>query len=758
MRAAVLAVLLAAPAGAAEPAPAAPTGSAALAAYLSGAVGADGLEVLAERGYAVLQGPKAARRAAAVHWKALERLSSASKSCWALAASIDAAVSTGAARGGDWSACRALPASGVVTPSVRAMAAALAALRDESAALAADGASAPDPDPNANLFAQPWGKDLAARSHAELLEDPTPLLRPFFDEQFAGPRPNPEALRHFVSEGAERGAPGLDARVSSDAAKGAPSEELKAQLRRYLVEERRRRNAQTALAELARLRKADGKRLSQLAEVAAPLSARPGLLEKAEASVSGVPAGEAPRVRSAGLHLHEPAKLGQYELGDEIVFSGAYWVDGLPDGKTVEFEESTFGETPEGYFAVETKRVRRANGGPYTYVRKLRLDAPGAFVARAAVSAESGGAVAERVDVKVAPDFELALGKEAEADGRRQACEPKDAEAAYASLEALVAEPAKVKPQYKALAARAKAHREAAAKEALRLGELEELLSKARLSSSPETCKYSTSDADAALKLVEGLPPGCDASRPELAKLRAMTARRGADHAWFLKASADARSKRKNCDLEGAAKRWTEALAVLEADPAARCGKAAEEADAAAKELAETRRELAWAGDFSARLEKAETKTSPAERLEAAREVLARAPALSSAKCHSKAVSRAAELAKKAAADMGPASEEDLARRLPADSTLASVSAEVRRERARLAAAAETAAKANAEAQSPANAPAKAAAPAAPAADVEDAPAKKKAAPAPAKKKAPARPSRKPATKKKAAVTEASPS
>lgn len=728
MRAAALVVLLAAPLRAAKPAPASPTPSASLAFYLSGAVGADGLEVLARRGYVVLQGPKNARRAAAVHWKALERLSGAARSCWALAASVDAAVSTGAARGGDWGPCRALPVSGAVTPAVRAMAASLAALREETAALAADGDSAPIPPAASNLFAKPWGRELAERAHADLLEDPGPLLRPFFDEQLAGPRPGVEAWRHFVAA-AEHGAPGLDARISSDAARGAPSEELKAQLRRYFSVERRRWNAQSALAELSRLRKASGLELTELVSVTAPLSARPGLLEKAEASVSGAGVGEAPRLRSAGLHLQEPAKLGQYELGDEILFSGAYWVDGLPEGRSAEFEESTFGESADGFFAVETRRVRRENGGPYPYRRRLRVDAPGSFVARAAVTSESGSEVSERVEVKVAPDFELALAKEAQAAARRQACAFKDAEAAYVSLEALVAEPAKAKPQYKALLSRAAKSRSDAVREGARLAELDGLLDKARAASSPESCRYETGPAEAALKLVEGLPAGCDGARPELLKLRAMSSRRAADHAWFLKASADARSKRKACDLEGAAARWTGALAVLEADPAARCGKAAEESELAAKELAETRRELAWVGEFSRALERGEAKTPPEERLESARFVSARLPVLSSAKCHAKLAARAAALSQGAAAELAPPSPGELARRLSPDPMLAALSAEVRRERARLAAAAELAARASAESQSPA--PAATKAPAAPPAAVEDAPPAKRPAPAP---------------------------
>ncbi|MDX6768372.1 MAG: hypothetical protein SF051_02485, partial [Elusimicrobiota bacterium] len=126
MTLAALAALLAVPLLAAEPATSvvAVSPPATLAASLSESIGADAVEILGARGYLVLQGPKGARRVVAAHWKALERLAGASRSCWALAASVDAAVSTGAARGGDAAACRALPSTGAVTPSVRAMAAA----------------------------------------------------------------------------------------------------------------------------------------------------------------------------------------------------------------------------------------------------------------------------------------------------------------------------------------------------------------------------------------------------------------------------------------------------------------------------------------------------------------------------------------------------------------------------------------------------------------------------------------------------------
>ena len=55
------------------------------------------------------------------------------------------------------------------------------------------------------------------------------------------------------------------------------------------------------------------------------------------------------------------------------------------------------------------------------------------------LSSKTLGITTIHQELALAPDFELALGKESEAAGLRGACRLKDAEAAYAALEALVA-------------------------------------------------------------------------------------------------------------------------------------------------------------------------------------------------------------------------------------------------------------------------------------------------------------------------------
>ncbi|MDO8757246.1 MAG: hypothetical protein Q7J64_04495, partial [Elusimicrobiota bacterium] len=80
MRRALLAVLLAVPAVAAD------TPHSASMALLIESFGTAGVETLASRGIITLQGKPAARRLTAVHWKALSTLDRAKSSCLALAA------------------------------------------------------------------------------------------------------------------------------------------------------------------------------------------------------------------------------------------------------------------------------------------------------------------------------------------------------------------------------------------------------------------------------------------------------------------------------------------------------------------------------------------------------------------------------------------------------------------------------------------------------------------------------------------------
>ncbi|MCM2303739.1 MAG: hypothetical protein NDJ72_03505 [Elusimicrobia bacterium] len=724
MKTTLLAVLLAVPALAADaPAPSAPL------ALLTETFGEPGVETLAARGVVVLHGKSGARRLAAVHWKAFGELSRAASSCLALASAADALGRESEPAGPDLglSACRALTPEGMMTPSLHALASLLQAGHEERWALKQANAPLAGAPGHPNLFDTAWGKDLILRRHADALENPAALAKTVFDELLAGPRPDKDAAALFAAEAAARGASAPETLIAYDSSHGALSEELRAQLRRTLSNERRRWAAAKARAAAADLlgKAAVKKELEDLRGAAKAMTSRPNLPADLEAAASRASASGGARLKSAGLHLQEPTRLGQHELGDEAIVSGAYWVDGLKENESIDVDETLAVDAERGFVSVETRTNKRKNGGPYPFARVVKIAEPRSFAVRSLVSA-GGPALAERVEVPLARDFELALVKESEAAGLRAACRSKDAEAAYAALETLVAEPAKVKPQYKALAERARKAKDAAKADGELLLQREEALVLARADSSPQQCKYETARVDEALKLAARLPAGCDRDLPELHALRATIKRRAADQAWFMKASSEARSKRKSCALDAARARWSEALAALDADPGARCGKVAEEEALAKTDFAELTRDIAWRDELGKSLAKAEAETAPARRLDILRPVTSRLGALN-ASCFGAESKRAAALTSAASKSLTAPSESETSRRLPADAALSSIVDEVRAERAKRLEAAGAAERASMETPAAPKAAAPAAAP----------------APKPSAKKAAKRPTRK---------------
>lgn len=704
MKATFLAALLAAPALAA--APAAPTiAPSAPLALLLDSFSEPGVETLAAHGIIALQGKPGARRLAAVHWKALSALTQATSSCLTLTSAADALGHEPEPSSPtlDIAACRALPADSLMTPSLHALAAALQAGHEERWALHLASAAPAGVPGKPNIFDTAWGKDLIERRHADALENPAALVKPIFDDLLAGPRPDKDAAELFAAEAAARGVTSLPALLASDGAHGMLSEELRAQLRRTLSNERRRwaaAKARAAAAEL--LGKASVKReLEDLRNAAKVLSSRPNFSTALEAAASRTPASVGVvHLLSAGLHLQESTRLSQHELGDEAIVSGAYWVDGLRENDSVDVEETLVLETERGYSSAQTNFYKRRNGGPYTFARTVKISETKSFSVRSLISASGAALITERVEVILAPDFELALLKEAEAAGLRAACRLKDAEASYLALETLIIEPAKVKPQYKDLVERARKAKEASKVDAETLVKLEEALPAARADSAPQLCRYETSRVDEALKLAKRLPPGCDRTLPELHALRATITRRAADQNWFMKASNEARSKRKSCDLDAARSRWSEALAALDADPGARCGQVADEETRAKTEFAELTRKIAWHDELNKSLAKAEAETAPARRLEILRPVISRLGALNG-DCLSAESKRAASLSAAASKALTAPADNDMVRRLPAEHSLASTVAEVRAERARRLEAATAAEKAAVEPGTP---------------------------------------------------------
>ena len=122
-----------------------------------------------------------------------------------------------------------------------------------------------------------------------------------------------------------------------------------------------------------------------------------------------------------------------------------------------------------------------------------------------------------------------------------------------------------------------------------------------------------------------------------------------------MKASAEARSKRKSCDLDAARLRWAEALSSLDANPGARCGRIADEEAKVKTEIAEVSRLRAWREERLTILSTAEAATAPDSRLELIRPVTSRLGALH-ADCfgaESKRASTIASAASKALTALG---------------------------------------------------------------------------------------------------------
>ncbi|MBI5240279.1 MAG: hypothetical protein HY926_07380 [Elusimicrobia bacterium] len=660
-------VLAGVPALAGEPAPAAAETAKPASPWpgqwLAEVFGAEGTDALRSRGIVILQGRPGAYRLQKVAWKPLESLVRSTKNVQQFFESFQRLkAGQGLAPAGPlpFLALGDLPPEGLMTAPLHALLEAMAAYHsawtallppaDESPAAAARPAPA-GPD----LFETSWGKAFAGRTRADVVSDPAASADDFFFSSLAGVRADRQAADRFAAHMKGRTQTDVAARLAEDARAGTLSPGLRADLTRYLEDQRRLHALARIRRQVAELEKKTSlaKDLRALETVAAVLRGRPGLLAELEGVVQAAPpAAAAPELASAGLHLAKPIRLGQNELGDSVVLSGAYWVDGLPEKQSVEIEETTYRETPAGLRDVETRTVKRGNGGPYTFARRLVLNDSTPFTFHSVVSAPTGNPVADAAAVPVAKDFELALLKLAAADAQALACAFPEAAAAYAKLEESLAEAAREKPQYRELLAAAVKRREAAGRDAAVLSRLETAAQASRDDAAPEACRYDLKRTEAALSLARALPPGCDRVLADLRRQRAFIARRLTDQQAFHAAVRQAAAHRRSCRFGPAAEELARGLAVLEADPEARCGASVEAAERASSELRSVRADELWAAAFAADLAAAQAETSAGPRLAKLSAIIARIGSMDDPSCFSAPLAQAEKLAKAAGEDL----------------------------------------------------------------------------------------------------------
>jgi hypothetical protein len=686
-------LLPSAPVRAGEPAPAAEAAKTASpwpGQWLLEVFGPEGLQALRARGYVVLQGRPDNYRLQKVDWKSLGALVRGTKNSQQFAeafARLKAGQGLGPAGPLPFLALGDLPPGGLMTAPLHALLEAMAAYHSAWTALAgvSDESAAAAAPAGQGLFETPWGKTFSGRVRAEVLPDPAPLADDFFASLLAGVHADRRAADHFAAHMKSRHGTDVLARLADDARAGILSPELRAELVRYLADARRIHALARIRREAVELEKKTSLAgdLRALEAVASVLRSRPGLPAELEGVVlSAPPSAAAPELASAGLHLEKPLRLGQHELGDAVVLSGAYWVDGLADRQKVDVEETTFRETPDGLRDVETRTVKRGVGGPYTFSRRLVLADSVPFTFHSVVSAPTGGAVADAVTVPVAEDFELALLKLAAADAQALACAFPEAAAAYAKLEGSILDAAREKPQYGELLSAARKRRDAAARNAAVLSQLETAAKDSRDDAAPESCRYDLKRTEAALSLARSLPPGCDRVLADLRRQHSFIARRIADQQAFHAAVRQAAANRRSCRFGLASEELARGLAIIEADPEADCGAAAEAAQRARAELDSVRADELWGTAFRDELVAAEAEKTPAGRLAKALPLIARIGSMDDPSCFASARSEAEKLAKAAGAEL--VMPDALASSLGADEGAPAVVAQVAAQRRKL--------------------------------------------------------------------------
>ncbi|MFA6003467.1 MAG: hypothetical protein WC881_05300 [Elusimicrobiota bacterium] len=295
--------------------------------WLLDTFGPAGLEALRSRGYVVLQGRPGAYRLHRVMWKQLESISRNTKYVQEMSEALQHILAgKPLAPAGPLSfRCLAdMPPSGLMTPPLQALLAALSAYHEHWTALTGPAKDASEIVPALNASALPglfetvWGESFAARTRADSIEDPAPLVEPYFDSYLSGLEAIPAAVDHLLGSVQERHGADISALLNKDIKSGQLSEPLREHIHRYLLEQRRLSAVARIRRQVASLSKKTPllRDLQALENVAGVFRNRPGLIAELEGVVQAAPpSGVSPELTSAGLHLQKPLKLGQHELG-----------------------------------------------------------------------------------------------------------------------------------------------------------------------------------------------------------------------------------------------------------------------------------------------------------------------------------------------------------------------------------------------------------------------------------------------------------
>lgn len=577
-------------------------------------LGAEALAILNERGYLVTVGKGNDARLVHAQWEALLALTERGRELGVLA-SLLAENAKAPAFDGDEEAVRALraaPAGGLMTPGVRAAADLLAAHLAAAHALERDALERG----GARLFETEAGAAFMRWARPELRGDSRALANEYFRLRLAAPEHAEAAAAHLLGYMKEARGRELEEALGRDLAANKLSEELGGALAGYLEDQVRLWTLFRTPERIRELERATDLRrdLKELAAVL-PRLGEDAVRELREALDS--PAGATREFRVTELHVHASGEWPGVDTGDTVVVSASFWLESLGNGGSV--EAFAVGFTDHGEGGLRDKSVvplRLTESGPHVFKGSFILDAHEPRTYRLLVSAESAETVRREIEITPSLAHKGALEKLTDARVMLQSCELEGTLEQASALERAFAQGGE-RPQTKALAEDARRLRAEAEAASRAYQELQAALPGARLYSSSDQCEFQVDRAERALELLGTLPAGCalrqdgadQALGAELAALFERTGARAQRQLAFRQGVASGAELEKACKGPEAAEAYAGALALLDADAAARCG----EAEAEYVRVRDEALPRALAGASSAR--SAEDALAKAEKL-----------------------------------------------------------------------------------------------------------------------------------------------
>jgi len=548
------------------------------------AFGTDGIRALDERGLILLAGDeKTGRRLLSIEEDLLSPLDGSLEAAEAFLGRFDAIAEKRPepkTELEDLRKLQSLPLSNVITRRVRTV---LDLMGWELASARRLGKDLDAVRNSGGLFKTPWGEELLARTRPIVRADAgatVELLFEFLGGSGFGAGPREKALG-YIKEVHKKD---ISEALTRDLEAGVLSDEVRASLGRYIEEESILWSLERAHAALMKS-SADPKLLSDLKGLrllAAGLRRTPGAFKKAAATLAAAGKGRA-RFSAPGLEVHNTDTGGVLRVGDSAAVSIAYWISGLSKGQSAPVTEAGFVDLGSHGISDRTQRlVERKNGGPYIYSVQVPIRSSRDLDYRFFLNSPDGATTERKVLIEVSPDYEELLERGAGAEEQAARCRlPQAADSLKDSISRI---PDDAPAQYKDFRDSIKDRAKDLERRFFEEGDLKNAVDGAKLFASKAECRFRGDRAQRALHTLKGLPAGCDGLPEDGAALGAVLLRLDHDtrarqerQETFLRTVARAREMEQDCRPMDAAGLYASALALLEADPATRCGEPEEE-------------------------------------------------------------------------------------------------------------------------------------------------------------------------------------